>query len=111
MQGNLMPVIQLLNINQIKMKTIILIITLFCVASFSLFAQHDHNAHQKQAPSANTETVNKSNTVDVVSQKQLSQLLTYYYNVKNALVVGDAASASMNADAFTKTVNAIDYKV
>ncbi len=48
---------------------------------------------------------------DSTKQYQLPQLLTYYYNIKNALVAGDAASASANALAFTKTINSIDYKV
>jgi hypothetical protein len=93
------------------MKKIILVTKLFCFSSFSLLAQHDHGAQQKQAPASTAEATKKSNTYDAVSQKQLSQLLTYYFNIKNALVVGDATSASTNAEAFTKTVNAIDYKV
>jgi hypothetical protein len=48
---------------------------------------------------------------DSTKQYQLPQLLTSYYNIKNALVAGDATSASANALAFTKTVNSIDYKV
>ena len=48
---------------------------------------------------------------DSTKQYQLPQLLTYYYNIKNALVAGDATSASANALAFSKTVNSIDYKV
>ena len=48
---------------------------------------------------------------DSTKQYQLPQLLTYYYNIKNALVAGDANSASSNALAFVKNVNSIDYKV
>ncbi len=48
---------------------------------------------------------------DSTKQYQLPQLLNYYYNIKNALVTGDATSASTNALAFSKTVNSIDYKV
>jgi hypothetical protein len=44
-------------------------------------------------------------------QLQFPQLLTYYYNIKNALVAGDAASASANAQAFLQRANTIDYKV
>ncbi len=54
---------------------------------------------------------NNTAAQDSTKQYQLPQLLTYYYNVKNALVAGDATSASANALAFTKTVNSIDYKV
>lgn len=48
---------------------------------------------------------------DSTKQEEVKQLLTYYFNVKNALVAGDAATASSNALAFVKHVNAIDYKV
>ena len=48
---------------------------------------------------------------DSTKQYQLPQLLTYYYNIKNALVAGDPASASTNAQAFVKAANSIDYKV
>lgn len=42
---------------------------------------------------------------------QLPQLLTTYYNIKNALVAGDGASAATNAETFLKAANSIDYKV
>jgi hypothetical protein len=58
-----------------------------------------------------TAFVQKGFAQEGTSQQQLPQLLTYYYNVKNALVAGDATSASTNALAFTKTVNSIDYKI
>jgi len=48
---------------------------------------------------------------DSTQQHELPQLLTNYYNIKNALVVGDANAASANALAFAKAVNSIDYKV
>ena len=41
----------------------------------------------------------------------LSQLLSDYYNIKNALVEGNAATASLKAADFVKTINGIDYKV
>ena len=44
-------------------------------------------------------------------QYQLPQLLTHYYNIKNALVVGDANAASANALAFVKAINSIANKV
>jgi hypothetical protein len=44
-------------------------------------------------------------------QSQLSQLLTLYYNIKDALVAGNVNSASINAEQFVKTANGIDYKV
>ena len=44
-------------------------------------------------------------------QAQLSQLLTNYYTIKNALVAGKATEAATGAAAFIKTSNSIDYKL
>lgn len=44
-------------------------------------------------------------------QTQLSQLLHSYYDIKNALVAGNAGNASMKAEDFVKTANGIDYKI
>jgi len=55
--------------------------------------------------------VQNSFAQDSKDQSQLSQLLTSYYNVKDALVAGDANSASTSAEQFVKTANGIDYKV
>lgn len=55
--------------------------------------------------------VQNSFAQDNTTQYQLPQLLTYYYNIKNALVADDATAASTNASAFVKLVNSIDYKV
>lgn len=81
-----------------------------CLFAEIVFAQHDHSAHQKEKPASKEETKNKI-TAPAGSQKQLSQLLLSYYNIKNALVTGDAASAALNAHEFLKTVNTVDYKV
>ena len=43
--------------------------------------------------------------------KQLSQLLNSYYDIKNALVSGNAATASLKAKEFIKATNSIDYKI
>jgi hypothetical protein len=40
----------------------------------------------------------------------LPQLLTLYYNLKDALVAGNADVAASKAEAFLKTANGIDYK-
>ena len=48
---------------------------------------------------------------DSTKQYQLPQLLTYYYNIKNALVVGNANDAALAATSFVKAANSIDYKV
>jgi hypothetical protein len=44
-------------------------------------------------------------------QKGVQPLLTDYYNIKNALVAGDAGSASAYATLFMKDLNSIDYKI
>lgn len=40
-----------------------------------------------------------------------SELLISYYNIKDALVSGDANSAAMNAEQFVKTINSISTKI
>ena len=41
----------------------------------------------------------------------LPQLLSDYYNIKDALIAGNAATASLRAADFIKTINGVDYKV
>jgi hypothetical protein len=48
---------------------------------------------------------------DNSQQNQLSQLLTQYYNIKDALVASNSTAASAKADEFIKTANTIDYKL
>ena len=45
------------------------------------------------------------------STQQLSQLLTQYYNIKDALVAGNSNAASAKASEFIKIANSIDYKL
>jgi len=90
-------------------KKFFLLLTLISFTSIAALAQHDHSSHQQ--PTTNTDTTAKSTAVDGNAQKQLSQLLTSYLNIKNALVSGDATSAASNADQFLRTANTIDYKV
>jgi len=92
-------------------KKLILLVTLFSYISICTFAQHDHGSHQKQPTNSNKEAATKTAVKDGGSQLQLSQLLSVYYNIKNALVTGDASSAASNADEFVKTINTIDFKV
>ena len=40
-----------------------------------------------------------------------SQLLLSYYDIKNALIAGNANTASIKAEKFVKTLNAIDAKI
>ena len=44
-------------------------------------------------------------------KKLLPQLLTDYYNIKDALVASNAATASLKATDFIKTLNGVDYKI
>ena len=93
------------------MKKTILLATVICYTSISAWAQHDHSSHQNQNTSSKIDTTTKATVTDGSSQQQLSQLLSTYYNIKNALVTGDANSAASNAELFLKTANTIDFKV
>lgn len=84
------------------MKKRILIATLFYFASFPIYAQHDHGSHKSEASTLPTNA--KANI-------KVSQLLTSYFNIKDALVSDDANEASLAAKEFVKTANGIDYKV
>ena len=48
---------------------------------------------------------------DSATKSQAPQLLSLYYNIKDALVAGNAASAASNAEAFVTTANTIDSKL
>ncbi|MBA3648726.1 MAG: DUF3347 domain-containing protein [Chitinophagales bacterium] len=54
--------------------------------------------------------VQQSIAQDTTSQSQFSQLLRSYYDIKDALVSGNAGSASSNAEQFVKTANGISYR-
>lgn len=51
-----------------------------------------------------------STTENFVNDSPLSQLLTLYYDIKNALVKGDASAAATKAGEFVKAVNNVDMK-
>ena len=48
---------------------------------------------------------------DSSKHTQLPQLLSLYYNIKNALVAGNSNLASAKAEEFVKFANGIDYKI
>lgn len=48
---------------------------------------------------------------DNASPSPVSNLLTQYYGIKDALVAGNSSNASGSATQFLKTANAIDYKL
>lgn len=48
---------------------------------------------------------------DSATTSQAPQILSLYYNIKNALVAGNANTAPSDAEAFVKAVNGIDYKL
>lgn len=58
-----------------------------------------------------TLSIPKSFSQDSTQQRQLSQILSDYYTIKDALVAGNSAAASAKANAFIKTANTIDYKL
>jgi hypothetical protein len=58
-----------------------------------------------------TTTLNKASSQDSIQQVRLSQLLTKYYDIKNALVAGKADLVSASAEEFIKLANSIDYKL
>jgi hypothetical protein len=69
------------------MKTILVIVAIFATASVqNSFAQDS-------------------------TKSQTYQLLHSYYDIKNALVAGNANTASISAEQFVKATNGIDYKV
>lgn len=55
--------------------------------------------------------VQRSYAQETPQQTLFSQLLSHYYNIKDALVAGNATVASMQAEDFVKTVNGIDHKL
>jgi hypothetical protein len=82
-----MHVIILLTLNQDKMKSKIFFIAAMLAA---VFTQKSFAQNVKAEP---------------------SQLLTTYYNIKDALIADDANAAASKAEEFVKAANGIDYKV
>ncbi len=48
---------------------------------------------------------------DRTKQYQLPQVLTYYYNIKNALVVDNANDAAIAATSFIRAAKSIDHNI
>lgn len=48
---------------------------------------------------------------DSANRSQAPQLLSLYYNIKDALVAGNANAAASDAQSFVKASNGIDYKL
>jgi hypothetical protein len=86
------------NSNNLKMKTLIFSAFIFVALSFSAKANHNNALHSE------------STVENTTHESPLSQLLTLYYNVKNALVKGDANTAATKAGEFVKTINGVDMK-
>lgn len=84
------------------MKKFIIIATLFHFTSFSVSAQHDHGSHKNEISALSTNTEANPN---------VSQLLTLYYSIKDALASDNPNQASLAAAEFVKTANIADYKV
>jgi hypothetical protein len=79
------------------MKTLILSAIVFASLSFSAKANNN-------APNIATTVKNP------IHESPLSQLLTLYYDIKNALVKGDANGAATKAGEFVKSINGVDMK-
>jgi len=82
-----MPVIIVLTLNQNKMKKILLLVAI-CATGFV-----------QQSFAQNTST------------PKPSELLTSYYNIKDALVSSDAKNTATNAEKFVKTINSISSEI
>ena len=75
------------------MKTFVFA-TIVSLFTLTVNAQHGHSAH--------------SQTENAGKQASLSAILPSYYEIKNALINGDAAQAAGKAEAFAKALNAVD---
>ncbi|MBO9202602.1 MULTISPECIES: DUF3347 domain-containing protein [Niastella] len=79
------------------MKTLIFSAFIFATIPFSL--------------KANSKAINIAiTTKNTVDESPLAQLLTIYYDIKNALVKGDANTAATKAAEFVKAINGDDMK-
>jgi hypothetical protein len=76
------------------MKKLIFATILVFVGSISVFAHYSHQDHYSLATGDST----------------LSQLLTLYYDVKDALVAGNSETAAAKAGEFVKAANAVHNK-
>lgn len=87
------------------MKYSSIIILVFVTATFSSCAQekHEHKSEQKSKTKAFSNT-----NVDV--KNQVSNVLTAYYQIKDALVADNDAAASQAAKEFRKNLESIDMK-
>jgi len=54
--------------------------------------------------------IQKSYSQDSLAQNQLSKLLSHYYNIKDALVAGNAGRAASEAEQYVKTLNGIEFQ-
>lgn len=78
------------------MKTF-LFATIVSLFTLTVNAQHEHSAH--------------SQTENAGKQASFSAILPSYYEIKNALINGDASQAAAKAEALTKVINAmVDMK-
>ncbi|WP_158085184.1 DUF3347 domain-containing protein, partial [Niastella vici] len=80
------------------MKTLIFSAFIFAALSFLARANYNNSLHI---------VTRVDNTTH---ESPLSQLLTLYYDIKNALVKGDANTAATKAGEFVKAINGVDMK-
>ena len=55
-------------------------------------------------------TIQNGYSQDSLKQNQLSKLLSHYYNIKDALVSGNAIKAASEAEQYVKTLNGIEFQ-
>lgn len=87
------------------------ILFFLCIIGYTstAIAQHEHDSHKQPADPAQQSTKQPTNASE--KAPALTDAFEAYINIKNALVAGDASSASRNADIFLRKVNTIDFKV
>lgn len=86
------------------MKPALLSLVFVLMLTIPANAQHEH--HQQT-----TKIDKKEKTATPAAFTPVSVLLLHYYNLKNALVAGDAASARANARLLVGDVNSTDHKL
>jgi predicted lipid-binding transport protein (Tim44 family) len=92
-------------------KKLFLVATIGCYTSLAALAQYDHSSYQSQSANPDTSTTNPATVTNGSSQQESSQFLSLYYNIKDALVSGNASATSAKAGEFMKTAGSLNEKV
>lgn len=84
------------NIQFYTMKKLIILAIAIVTLNTTVKAQHDHHTAQTSK--------------DTIKTASVSELLSIYYSIKDALVTGKADVAATKAGEFVKAINGIDMK-